>query len=540
MRRVDRGDLLLAGAAAMIVGSALLYGSLLWTWLSDKPAPRRSAAPAASPAAKSDPAELVAARRAFRDRFLDPRTWLALSEALARAGRPIDAFYVAREAREFFSAEEFRKAHALVVLKAQPEEPGDEAQLKSRLKSDPGDPGILLALSRLHRLKDDVAQANRSLELGLAAHPQHPGLLLEKARVAEKADVLSAIPYYARAVHADPDRYEGRVALARLRQLAGFSELGSQGENSRLAREALEELRKAHPRDAAIFSALGLALLDRGDVSTLRALTLEAGRKDADAADAALIEGALALHEHDPVTAATRFTAAWERDPEDLYSAEKLAVIYAQQRGDEEAALPYWIALYRHEPARRWSADPLELVIRRALDARRKAQLKNIMGDGLGRFFASEDASLRAEACERAATLKDPRWIEALPELLDDDTDLVRRNADYALYQLAKVLPDNVHVRRDAWLSSGRPLLRARALNVFADLWPEETLPLALAALTDPNPGLRYLVKTLILDRYYAQTPAAKKAVSEYLARERDSLVVARYTEDKLRAQDQR
>ena len=65
----------------------------------------------------------------------------------------------------------------------------------------------------------------------------------------------------------------------------------------------------------------------------------------------------------------------------------------------------------------------------------------------------------------------------------------MRHNADYALYQISQAHPDAVRVRRDAWLAELRPFVRARALNLFADLYPGETYPLALRALYDANPG---------------------------------------------------
>ena len=60
-----------------------------------------------------------------------------------------------------------------------------------------------------------------------------------------------------------------------------------------------------------------------------------------------------------------------------------------------------------------------------------------------------------------------------MAELLDDDTEIVRHNADYALYKIGQKNPDAVAVRRAEWLSSPKPLVRARALNLFADLETE-------------------------------------------------------------------
>src|SRR5438067_13151201 len=112
-RKRDRDTLLLVVSIAIIVGTAALYVWVLSSWLSG-PAPARDAevAPAPAAAAPSAAAVLEPARRAYRDGYLDPRAWLALSDALARAGRPVDAFYVLHGAREFFGDERFFAAHA--------------------------------------------------------------------------------------------------------------------------------------------------------------------------------------------------------------------------------------------------------------------------------------------------------------------------------------------------------------------------------------------------------------------------------------------
>ena len=531
-----RANLLLAFAVSLILGTLALYASLLWGWLKG---PAETPPVSAAAPRKTEPQELEAARQAYRDNFLDPRAWMTLSEALNGAGRPIDAFYVLQGARELFGDRAFLRAHEQVVLKRQQdlmgEAFGDEAGLKNRLQSDPDNPAVVTALAQIYAQTGRGGEAHRALDLALTAHPEHRGLLLTKAQLTALTDTMQAIPFFARAAHSGPATYEGLRALEELGKLAAAPEQGSRAESARLAREALDELRKAHPMDPGIFTTLAFALWARGDLSTVRAMTIEEGRRHPKHAGVAAIEGALALEDKDPNQALKRFTAAWEANPDDLYSAQKLAQLYDQQRGDPEGALPFYMALYRRDPLRQEGAEPLEQVIRRTLDARRRQLLQGVNAEGLGRFLKGDDASLRAEACVRAADLKDPRWIEVLAELLDDDTEIVRHNADYALYQIAKQYPDAVQVRRDDWLANNKPLMRARVLNLFADLWPQETWPLVQRALYDQNPALRYLVKTMILDNYYKGVSAAARVKSDYLSQEKNPLVLAQYDADKRR-----
>ena len=537
MKESRRANLLLVFAASLILGTLALYASLLYNWLSDKP-PAAASAPA--PAPRPDAHALDAARQSFRDNFLDPRAWLSLSELLGRSARPIDAFYVMQGAREFFGDAAFLSAHRQVVLKREADlgasDDADEAALKGRLQTDPDNPALIVAMCAIYMRTGRGADAHRALDLGLTAHPDNRALLLAKAQLTALTDPMQALQYYARLVHADPSSFEAQRALEELGQAAAAREEGPRAESSRLAREALEELRKAHPTDPGIFSTLAFALWARGDLSTVRALALETEHKYPSHAGVAAIQGALALQDKDTAQAVKKFTAAWERNPDDLYSAEKLAQIYDQQRADPEGALPFYLALYRRDPLRQEGGEPVEQIIRRTLDSRRRQVLRGATAEGLGRFLKSEDASLRAEACVRAAELKDPRWIELLAELLDDDTEIVRHNADYALYQIAKAYPDAVQVRRDDWLSNNRPLLRARVLNLFADLWPQETWPLVQRALYDQTPALRYLVKTMVLDNYYKGVPAAAQVKAQYLSQEKNPLVLAQFDTDRRRA----
>jgi HEAT repeat protein len=239
-----------------------------------------------------------------------------------------------------------------------------------------------------------------------------------------------------------------------------------------------------------------------------------------------MVDGALALNDRDLEKALKLFTQAWEKNPDDLYSAAKLAQLYFKARADPEAALPFYIALHRANP-RFDDGEPAQQRIREILDSRRETMLRNVRPEGLGRFLTCDDASLRAEAAARAAQAKDPRWIETLAELLDDDAEIVRHNADYALFQIGKGAPDALRVRRDEWLGSAKPLLRTRALNLFADLEPQETFPLVVQALRDPDPTVRFLARAMVLDHYYKDSRDGAKARAEYLAREKDPKVLA-------------
>lgn len=535
MRESRRHDLLLLAAFSIIVGALALYASLISRWLSKPAAPPPAVAAAPKPTA--DPRRLETARARFRENFLDPAASIELAEALFEAGRPVDAFYALFSARELFGEEAFRRAHAFVVqhkgrhfLRGEPfaATAAQERVLRARLENDPANPDIHHYLARVAASQGRAADALKQVEQGLAGRADDPGLLAFKAELSLPADPLGAITIFARLVHAKPDSPEAKLALETLGRLAQIPEEGAAGESSRFAREGLEELAKAHPKDPLVFSTLAMALWGRGELNAVRALVAEKLAKDPRHAGAASIEGSLALNDRDVEKALRRFNDAWEANSDDLYAASKLAELYAKQRADAEAALPYYLALYRRNPFYD-DGEPAERLIRRALDERRHALLKPVTAEGLGRYLKSEDASLRAEACVRAAQLKDPRWLESLAELLDDDAEIVRHNADYALFQLSKQFPDALRVRRDEWLSAARPLMRVRALNLFADIDRKETFPLVARALYDPNPAVRYLTKTMVLDRYYSDLPAARKASADYLAQERHPAVLALY-----------
>ena len=465
MRESRRTNLIILAAVLMIAGAFAVYATIVMRWFS-APRPAASAVPSAASKISAD-AALEEARREFRERLLDPRAHLRLSEALWRAGRPVDSFYVMYAARQIFPDADFRQAHAEVVLGV-------------------GGPAAA-----------------------------------ERARLRGLTDPAMAVPIHAEVARDYPSSPEGRDSLDQLSQLAMAPEGGAGGDAGRIARTALEELYRADPKNPEKLAALAGADFGRGDIAQAQALATEAWNKNPGQAGAARIMGMLALRDRDIDGALKWLTAAWDRDPEDLYSAAKLAQIYEKRRGDPEGALPFYLALYRQNPDYA-DDEPAETRIRETLDHRREDLLKDAPIDGLGGRFKLDDASLRAEAALRAAVFKDPRWIDALGDLLDDDAEIVRRNADYALFQIAAKEPDAVRARRAQWLGSEKPLVRIRALNLFADLDGMNALPAVAAALRDPSSGVRVFAKLMVLDHYYKGRPEAAKLRARYLAEERD------------------
>ncbi len=468
MKESKRTNLLIVGALAMIALAFAAYAAIVMRWFA---APSRSGA-ANVPATTRAEAEtrLADARREFRARLLDPRAHMRLSEALWKAGRPVDSFYVAYAARQLFGETAFRRAHAEVVLGAG----GPAAELRRRL---------------------------------------------ETARDSE-----SAIPVHAEIARRHADTPEGRDSLDVLSRMAGSDDAG---ETARLARQALEEIHQEDPKHPGKLAALGMAFFARGDFAFAHAVASEALAKTPGHPGAAQIMGALALQAKDLDGAQRWLSASWDRNPDDLYSASKLAQIYDKRRADPESALPFYMALYRQNPDFADSGTPVEGRIRETLDARRESLLRHAPVEGLGTRLALDDASLRAEACLRAAAYKDPRWVDRLGALLDDDVEIVRRNADYALFEIGKADLEAVRARRDEWLGSDKPLVRIRALNLYADLEGKNALPALGAALRDPNPAIRAFAKVMVLDHYFLGTPEGSKLAAKYAAEERDPEALA-------------
>ena len=464
MKEDSRRTNVLIGLALLIIAAAFAaYAAILVRWLA---APAKG--PAARPAQARADEKLSTARAEFRAKLLEPAAHVKLSEALWASGRPVDSFYVALAARELFGEEAFRKAHAELVLGA-------------------GGP---------------AAEARRRLE---------------GAR-----DAASAIPIHAEIARAHANAPEGRSSLDALVSLASGDENGPNGETARLARSALEELHADEPKSPVKLAALGTAILARGDAVTAEALAAEALGKHPGHAGAARVLAMLSLRRRDWNGAARWLGASWEKDPDDIESAARLAQIYDSQRADPEGALPYYLAVYRKDPNAMAADGPVERRVRQILDARRESLLRLAPVESLGGRFRLDDASLRTEACLRAAAFKDPRWTAELGERLDDDVELVRRSADYALFQIAQNDPDAVRARRSDWLDSERVLVRIRALNLFADLDGRNALPAAVAALRDPDPAVRAFAKLMVIDHYFKDEPEAIKASDRYLLEEQD------------------
>ena len=528
MPRSAKTTLIFLGLGLAVAGTLAAYGLWVWSWMSPPISP--PAAPAKALPRQTE--ALLTARLRLRDRFLDVHNHLRLAEALYRQGSPVDAFYVMANARSFFGEAEFLRSHSFVTLYREAHflaggefeaSAASEERLKLRLRDDPDNPGTLIYLAHLANLRGDSKEAQRLADHGLAANHDHAGLLAARAKFSSPEDSLR---FLARLAAFQRDTFEGRSALDELGKVAQGA--GGKTESALLARETLEELNRKFPQDPRIFSTLAMSTWGRGDIPAVRSMVAQALSRGPVNPGAYQVQGTLDLLDKRPENALRSFTAAWEKNSEDLYSAEKLAQLYDKQRSDSEAALPYYIALYRMNP-RYEDSEPLEIRIRRILDVRREQLLKDVNAERLPRFLRSEDASLRAQACVRAAELGDPRFIETLAELLDDDAEIVRHNADYALFKLSATSADALLMRRLEWINSPKPLVRARALNLFADMDPRDTLPLASRALYDPNPAVRLLVRLLVFDHYYSDTPQARQAAEESLRQEKDPVVLSLY-----------
>ena len=470
MKESRRTNVLIVIALLMIAVAFAAYSIIMMSWFK---APARPGGSVAAVTRAEAEDRLVSARREFRVRLLDARSHMRLSDALWKAGRPVDSFYVMYAARQLFSDDVFRRAHAEVVLGAG----GPAAQMRLRLN-------------------------------GLR-------------------DASLTVPVHAEIAREHPDTPEGRQSLDALSRLAAGDENAQGGESAQLARTALEELHRDDPKHAGKLAALGMAFFARGDFALANAVASEALAKNPNQAGAAQILGALALQAKDMDGAMRWLAASWDRNPDDLYSASKLAQIYDKRRADAEGALPFYLALYRQNPEFADGGEPVERRIRETLDARRESLLEHAPVEGLGARFALDDASLRAEACLRAAAFRDQRWVDRLGELLDDDAEIVRRNADFALFEIGKQEKDAVHSRRDAWLGSDKPLVRIRALNLYADLDGKNALPALATALRDPNPAVRAYAKVMVLDHYFSKLPEGAKLRARYLSEERDPEALA-------------
>ncbi len=464
MKESRRTNGLIAISLFMIAAAFSAYAIMALNWF--KSAADTSSVMLLNPASRTEADEgLTSARNEFRARLLNIHAHLRLSNALWKAGRSIDSFYVLYAARQMFSHDSFLRAHAEVTLGA-------------------GGPAELIRL----RLKG-LREASLS------------------------------IPIHAEIARRYPDTPEGRQSLDTLSRLSAGEE---NSQSAYLARTALEDIHHADPGHPGKLEALGMAFFARGNLPLAHAVASEALSKNPNHAGAAQIMGALALQNKAIDDALRWLTLAWDGNPDNLYTAAKLAQIYDKHHADSESALPFYLALYRMNPDFAVGGDPIERRIREILDVRRKSLLQNAPVESLGARFSLDDASLRAEACERAASFQDPRWIDRLGELLNDDAEIVRRNADFALFEIGKKERAAVHARRDAWLGSGKPLVRIRALNLFADLDGKNAFPALTNALRDADPAVRAFAKVMVLDHYFATLPEAAPIRARYLASEND------------------
>jgi tetratricopeptide (TPR) repeat protein len=536
-RRSRASSFLLGGIIIVIAGALAVYAVLLWGWL--KPRGRGQDGSASAGSGAQGSRALEEARKAFRGRYLDPASHMRLADELHKAGRIEDAFYVMSAARSFFGDEVFHRSHSHVITHrgrhflegaAFDASPANEARLRDRLAAAPGDPNLHLYLASIAASRGDVQGSIKLVDAGLSAKPGDQPLLLYGAELFGRTigDLSSAVPWYGRTAAAGPDTHEGRLALNELGRIAGMSLSGRDAGAPAAARQSLKEVAVLHPDSPAAFSTMALAALAAGETDSVRALVLETVERDPSHAGALAVIGALALVDRAPDEAVKALSAAWRRNPRDLYSAQKLSQLCIKHRADPEAALPFLVAVYMQRPD--WvDGEPIETLIGRILEGRKEGALANVRPTLLGKYFKSDDASLRAGACEQAAAGLDPRWVDVLGRLLDDDTELVRRSADFALFSLAADFKPALLNRRAGWLGSTSPFIRARALNLFADLDPENTFPQAVTALSDPSPTVRFLAKTMVLDHYYKETPGAEAAAKEYLSRETDPAVLAYY-----------
>jgi hypothetical protein len=127
MRTTQKTNYLIVASLLLIVVAFIAYATIAIQWIVS---PKASTPQAQINAQAAATATLNDARKKFRQHLLDPRAHLRLSEALWKAGRPVDAYYVMRSARQIFSDAAFRKSHADIVTGVG----GPAAEIRERLK----------------------------------------------------------------------------------------------------------------------------------------------------------------------------------------------------------------------------------------------------------------------------------------------------------------------------------------------------------------------------------------------------------------------
>ena len=522
------------------VGGALV-SALLYRLGSSRTSssPAAAAAPAASPsplpASGELPGGIAAAREAYRRNFFDPTSHVALAEALYRSGRAVDSFYILEEARGLFPEQAFDLAHQFVVigkgkggwgLGPFDPSPEHEAELYERLKSDPRDWEALGYLAHIEGSRQDEGAALAHVDKALELAPLEPRLLAFKGfLLLRKKDFGGTFVVFDKVAGLAPDSPDGRSAIdfiGKLAQSKGEKELGDLPDR---ALKSLETVLQNHPDNAAAFSALAFAHWARGEMPVVRDMVKRTLASHPNHAGAEVIQGALAIEDKQVDAAIPLLRKALETDPDNEYALEKLAHIFRAEKGDPEGALPYYMALHHLNPHFN-DGEYAESRIKDWLQRRRDAVLTGVRPEQLSAFFASEDGALRAEACLRAAKFGDPKLIEPLIGLLDDDVGNVTQNADYALFQIGKADPRALLNARDKMLNSPRVFIRGIALGIFSDLAPKETLPVAIGRLKDPEPYVRFRAASG-LKHYYAADPEAQRALEAFLASEKDQRLLA-------------
>lgn len=516
--------------AAAGLGGALTVSFVAWRASQRGPGghlgdDRPLAAPVAAPVDG-----LAAARERYRRDFFDPYAHAELAERLYRAGRTVDSFYVLEEARSFFAPEAFKVAHAFAVVAkghgGWGDEPFDaspahEAELLARVKADPKDHASLGYLAHIAGSRGDEAAAADFADKALALSPDDARMTAFRAYLRlRKNDLPAAFADFDKVARLAPGTPDGKSAAEFLGKVA-------MGKNDFAVRalESLRRLAEEHPDDPTIFETLAFTRWARGDAAAVRDMVKRALERDPRSAGASAVSGALAIEAKDVDGAVARLKKALEAAPEDRYALEKLAQLYRKEKRDPEGALPYYIALHHLDPDYN-DGEFAESRVKEWLQSRRVGLLNAARPGQVADYLTSEDGSLRAEACLRAAKSGDKGFVDALVARLDDDVGIVTQNADYALFTLGKADPSALGAAASRMLASPKPFVRGMALNTLGDLMPATALPAALAGLKDPSSYVRFRAY-MSLRQYFAADAKARAAADAFRAGESDAKLVA-------------
>ncbi len=514
-------------------------------WLIYYLLPRRSAnlvaRPAVATAASTTP--LDAARDRYRENFFDPYAHVELADALYKAGRLSDAFYVLEEARAMFPEEEFNEAHAFVITgHGRGGWPGDlpfdatasnEDALKARAAMDPKDWQSLSYLAHIAGHRGDLAGAESYVDRALKIAPDELGPLGLKAQLyAKRNDADGAMTLYEKIFNLSPQSPDRRSAIGMMTALASLGAKG--GAKSKRALKNLTEWSKANPDDAELWLARAFALGARGDEAGVKALVRdgEKARPGTTALDG--VKAMLAISDRRATEAVALLKGVVARDPENEFALEKLAELHRKELKDMDGALPYYIALHHGDP-HYYDGEYAEFRIKRALQSRRAAVVASAKtADDLRALLKSDDGAVRAEAALAAGKLGDASLIGDLADALDDVVGNVVQNADNALFEMSKARPKEIRAARDSIVGSPRAFVRGMAMNLYCDLDREGMKPTALERLSDPSPYVRWRAYSA-LTGYYRDDERAQAAVKKFLADERDERLLAslRYADSK-------